>query len=1031
MPQRLDSTFTLASEHGSSAGHPMPSEPGTAGTVDALPIRDPTRYQLIEEHARGGQGRVWRAHDRQLGRVVALKELQPNDEAAAARFVREALTTARLEHPGIVPVHEAGRWESGEPFYVMKLVSGRTLGDVVRETTSLGERLALLPSLIACSDAIGYAHAQGVVHRDLKPSNVIIGDHGETVVVDWGVAEALHARDAVSAGAVVGTPAFMAPEQARGDPVDERADVYALGALVYYVLAGRAPYSGESPSHTLAQVRASAPPRLGQVAPGVPADLAAIVDRAMARELEDRYATARDLAADFRRFQAGQVVSTHHYSVTERVGRWVHRHRGLTLASAAFALLAALGAGAFLVREGRLRRAAEDRTVTLLETEGRAELAAGRPFHAAPYLAEALSRRPASLALRSLLTQAIAPMASLERTLLVSDASDVWNVAFSPDGKRLVTGSGGGTGTVWSADGTQVAAHHMDGYWHATAFSPDGHLVAMSGIHAVDVFRADSGELVSTFDAGAPAQVAFTPDGKRIIVGGDAGDLRLYDAETGAALAQGQRNGDRIVDMAFSPDGMRLAAVSRAEVSIWDVARFEPVTSFGDPDNPLVAVAYTHDGRILITAESRRYLRVRRADTGAVLSTILMSETARTPRLFVLPGDHVVVTCSADGLVRSWDLASGAVLDAFEAEPLGNILTAALSPDGEELVTGGAAGSVHVWRLARGRSWRLLDHPADDGDYGDAAHSKGGTRIVTGDTHHMVGEWNAASGEPLRSFNVHADAQRVIPVLGGARVAVLPWEPSELPAHVWDLATGASTATLPSPRSRLAMGRASPDGRTVATVGYDGAVRLFDAESGAPLAVFALDTVRLTAVAFRPDGGELAIGNERGTLYFLDRASGRLLRTVAAHPSQIHDIDYRADGARLVTAGRNDHTARVWDTTTGRLELTLSGHSDRLTHAAFNPDGTLIATVGADNVANLWDATTGELIRVIPGPGQVAKFSPDGTELFTIGDCGYTVFWKLALDTRSPGELAAYVAEHSPWRLVDGRLQLRVPADAR
>lgn len=159
------------------------------------------------------------------------------------------------------------------------------------------------------------------------------------------------------------------------------------------------------------------------------------------------------------------------------------------------------------------------------------ELAASRPFHAAPYLAEALLRRPSSLTLRSLLTQAIAPMASLERTLLVGDASDVWNVAFSPDGKRLVTGSGG-TGTVWSADGRQVAAHRRDGHWHATAFSPDGRLVAMSGIHAVDVFRADSGARVSTFDAGAPAQVAFTPDGKRIIVGGDAGDLRLYDAQT-------------------------------------------------------------------------------------------------------------------------------------------------------------------------------------------------------------------------------------------------------------------------------------------------------------------------------------------------------------------------------------------------------------------------------------------------------------------------------------------------------------------
>src|SRR5262249_30222226 len=189
---------------------------------EGLLIRNQSRYELIEEHGRGGLGVVWKARDRQLDRMVALKEVLPPDAAIRARFVREALVTARLAHPGIVPVYEAGRWASGEPYYVMKLVEGRTLADVAAEKTTLAERLSLLPRLIAVADAIAYAHAQGVLHRDLTPANVILGAYGETVVIDWGLAKDMRVpaadlssvvpqttdADSSRVGAVIGTPAF-------------------------------------------------------------------------------------------------------------------------------------------------------------------------------------------------------------------------------------------------------------------------------------------------------------------------------------------------------------------------------------------------------------------------------------------------------------------------------------------------------------------------------------------------------------------------------------------------------------------------------------------------------------------------------------------------------------------------------------------------------------------------------------------------------------------------------------------------------
>src|SRR5262249_13819360 len=201
--------------------------------------------------------RIIRARDRRLGRDVAIKILL--SDKLAGRFAREATITARLQHPAIIPVHETGRLPSGEPFYVMKLVVGRSLDVEIAARETLRERLTLLPNVIAVVDALAYAHSERVIHRDLKPSNVLIGAFGETVVIDWGVARDLARGDRDSgsaelaidaeltaAGGVVGTPAFMSPEQARGDEVDARADVYSLGALLYHVLAGTAPYSGTS-----------------------------------------------------------------------------------------------------------------------------------------------------------------------------------------------------------------------------------------------------------------------------------------------------------------------------------------------------------------------------------------------------------------------------------------------------------------------------------------------------------------------------------------------------------------------------------------------------------------------------------------------------------------------------------------------------------------------------------------------------------------------------------------------------------------
>ena len=332
-------------------------------------------YVVGRELARGGMGRILEAVDRH-GRRVAIKVLLRATEAATLRFVREMQITARLQHPSTVTLYEAGRSGSGEPFFSMKLVEGRSLLEALAAAGRLEDRLALLPRVLAMTDAIAHAHDRGIIHRDLKPANVLLGDFGETVVIDWGLAKLVDAPDERTYnldplggagdlgpltvhGAVMGTPAYMPPEQARGQSLDARADVYSLGAVLYHLLSGAPPHHGSSGPELLARVANDRPRPLEQTARGVPADLAAIVGKSMAREAADRYPTAAQMADDLRRFTTGRLVSAHVYSFSALVKRWLQRNRAAVAVAAAFlALLTGTGA-ASVVRIVRERDRAE------------------------------------------------------------------------------------------------------------------------------------------------------------------------------------------------------------------------------------------------------------------------------------------------------------------------------------------------------------------------------------------------------------------------------------------------------------------------------------------------------------------------------------------------------------------------------------------------------------------------------------------------------------------------------------------------
>lgn len=332
-------------------GAPRATVPTTAATGSA-----DGRYRVEVELARGGMGRVSRGVDVELGRAVAIKESLDRAPEVIARLLREAAITARLQHPSIGSLYDVARDDDGAPLLVMRLIDGRPLDQVIDATATLDERLALVPRVMAAVEAVAFAHRLGVIHRDLKPGNILVGDLGDTVVIDWGLAsfgpDAAFARggapgvlaDATLAGTVMGTPGFMAPEQARGEPADARADVFALGATLFYTLTGQRPFVGDSATRLIEQARAAPAQRIATVEPGVPRDLATVVDKALAHDPDARYPSAEALAADLRDFLAGRLVSAHHYSRRQRARRFARRQRvPLAIAAVAFAVVATVG----------------------------------------------------------------------------------------------------------------------------------------------------------------------------------------------------------------------------------------------------------------------------------------------------------------------------------------------------------------------------------------------------------------------------------------------------------------------------------------------------------------------------------------------------------------------------------------------------------------------------------------------------------------------------------------------------------------
>jgi WD40 repeat protein/serine/threonine protein kinase len=967
-------------------------------------------YQILGELGRGGMGVVYQARHLKLNRLVALKMILAGGHASAAdeaRFLAEAETVASLQHPNIVQVYEVGQHE-GRPYLELEYVAGGNLAERLKAGPLLPRVAAQLIEQLA--RGIDAAHQAGIVHRDLKPSNVLLqtADVPETAtaadksaiynlqaavpkITDFGLAKRVQSSSGLTqTGTVLGTPAYMAPEQAGGEGkrVGPAADVYALGAILYECLTGRPPFQGPTALETLQLVISTEPVSPSRLQPKLAPDLATICLKCLRKEPGQRYATAQELADDLHRFLEGKPVRARPVGGLERGWRWCRRNPwpAASVAGILLSLLAGTIVSLCFMTEamraaGRVKieadnaRANEQRALAQeietrrqvnklfvargLELADRGDLEEALAWFARPLHADSGDPLDVDQHLQRLSNyQRYTRAAVLVQSFFHDDV--VSFAAFSPAGERVVTASYDGSARVWDvASGLPVSAPLR---------------------HESYVYYA-----------------AFSPDGRRLVTAGQDGKVRLWDAATGQSLLLPLGGEQAYAATSFAQGRWLVATLGGNTARVWDGATGQPLTPPLQHKGAIRGASFSPNGRRLVTASQDQTARIWNVATGQPLTPPLHHAQVVLQTAFS-PNGRQVVTSGGEYVARVWDAGTGKALTPLLPHR-GLVNEASFSPDGRHVITASADGTARVWDAATRQPLALvLQHP---GPVTHATFSMDGRRIVT-TSGNQAYVWHARTGRPLTAPLRHQARVRYAGFSPDGRRVITTSE--DRTARVWDLAIAEQRPLPLRTEGRIWHAAFSRDGRRVSTASSVG-VQEGDAETGQPLSQlvsFHGDLRNLQNAALSADGKHVVSASVADKIARLwDTATGRQLTPPLGHEGFVWRVSFSPDSSRVATASL-DRTARVWNVRTREPQTPPLAHGHAVQHVSFSPDGRRLVTGSGDEhngAGRVWDAATGQprtpTLRHLRAV-RWAEFSPDGGRVVTASDDGTARVWDAA-----------------------------------
>jgi WD40 repeat protein/serine/threonine protein kinase len=985
--------------------------PGMTTNDESLPIAQSIPcfgdYEVLEEIARGGMGVVCKARQISLNRIVALKLILAGQLASKTdvqRFRAEAEAAANLDHPNILPIYEVGEF-AGQQYFSMKLIEGGNLAQSA--AFPLRRRVEIV---VKIAHSVHYAHQRGILHRDLKPANVLLDRDGNPYVTDFGLAKRVEDDSGLTqSGAIVGTPSYMAPEQARAEKhLSTGVDVHSLGAILYEMIAGTPPFRSGNVYDTIKMVLEKEPAHPRAIRPNANRDLSTIALKCLHKDPARRYGSAEALAEDLERWLRGEPILARPVGKVERSLKWVKRNPVIAGMLAGIAALVSVGAIEIYLkyREAKHQKAeAETQTRIAKQNEERAKqnrqdleytLAQDKILLAQ----SAFENNNPNLA-RERLHQVPAPMRHWEWNYLrrkmegglftlYGHQSSIAGVCHSPDGSRIVT-AGMDAVKVWDARTGQLVRELIADRANVASvcYNPNGSLIAtgmgenqltlpssstaktiLAGevSKRVKIWDAETGALLLELDEKSNVKcVTFSPDGKRIAVASSDKSARVWDARTGRISRNLVGHTAPVHGIAFSPDGMRIVtAGADMRAIIWDAKTGEPVLYLTRHTASLNSAAYSPDGKWIITASDDNSALIWDTHSGALVRELKGHISSVSGAVFSPDGTRIT-TASNDRTARIWDARTGLPLLELKGHT-GPLHAVGFSPDGTRVVTGsGGDYTAKVWDAESGSPF--VDLKGHSAAVVKARYSPDGTKIVTAGDDHTARLWDAKTGALLHEFHGHTAGLTGVDFLRNG--AWIVSKSSDLTVKVWDAESGKILNDL---RPRAGSGNQS---------GVDPNSRLPDMVRDPKTG----GVVNVIAGGWNPEGSGF-VGVDAQQKLKVWNAAGEAVFDLKEQTGNVTRAGYSPNGTWLVTAS-DDKTVKVWDARTGKLVHKLKGIKRECIKVCCSLDGARVVAASADKTIRVWNAHDDvelfELKGLIGKAGGVC-YSPDGAEIVAFSE---------------------------------------------
>jgi WD40 repeat protein len=1008
------------------------------------------RFEIRRLVGRGGFAVVYLAYDPHRQREVALKIPRPDVLVSAElrmRFFREAQALAALEHPNIVSIYEAG--EIGPACYLTSaFCNGPTLEQwICLRNQPIDERVAAgLVEMLA--NAMQHAHERGILHRDIKPGNVIL-ERGIPRLTDFGLAKIAQAcGDDTRTGAVLGTPKYMAPEQARSRNRDigPRTDVYSLGAILYELLTGRPPFEGTSDFDVIFKVLWTDPVPVNRHRPGVSRDLGAICQKCMEKRPEGRYASAGELAIDLRRYLDGQRTSARPLGLLGRSVRWARKSRartGLVLVSIAALFLIACGVTWHTIHiehllaeaeksraEARANAAEVAHSNQILRRhlyassmrQAREALKNGETKRALYYLSN-FNWDHVSEDLRGFEWHYLQGICNRQRLALLGHDGPVYTVSFSPDAASLVSGGADGTIREWDpitgALRRTYAGHEGD--VNAIEFFGDGRRFASVGDdQTLRIWDRASGHCERTIrtEEGNLYAICIAQNMNLIAVGGTSGKIVLWEVASGEKIASWPGRTESIDGLRFANDDRTLVCGGRnASVRVWDINSQAEILSFKGHRASVTDVELDAGGTLVASAGWDSMIRVWDLNSGTERVSI-PNHMDCTEDVVFDPSGARLATCGTDDLVRIWDLGTGELSLELPGHS-GSICALAFHPDGEELVSAGKDGTIRIWNLNKSIAplvWTANSAPIDR-----VAFCSENRFVATAGTDGRIFLWDSLSNATPEELGSHRQPVRSLAFApqGGLVASCCHGDTLRL----WDVRTRPASSRVLARNLPSASMQFSSNGEWILVGTADGQLRLLSVATGEERGSIEIDSGPIHVALF-PDERHVVVGRQDGVLEYWDFEKKIRHGQAKVHREAIHGVDVSSDGKFVATAGGDRIVSLLAVNAFDRPQI-LEGHHGEVTGVAFAPDSRTLASAAADGSVLLWNVATGRLVAQLEPPLDTARtvaFSPDGKTLLATGrikgrEQDGLVLWKVsgdALPSSLPDEISLSLLPTKP-----------------